>query len=108
MSDSNITKDTFPVAPKTHPVLAGLPQYLKNPENYDKVRKTIIETLAGSCSHGEIIEWAGCAKCQRRFAEKGALIKKLGFKSMAQYLTWQKIHEEIRNMQRMSLKKYDE
>ena len=106
MSDSNITPKTFPK--KTHSVLDGIPAYLKDPANYDKVRKVILDSLAGNCSHGEMIEWAGCPKCQKRFAEKGQVIKKLGFRSMAQYMAWQRIHEEIKKLERVPLKKYDE
>lgn len=79
-----------------NPVLVGLPQYLKDPANYNKVQRVILETLAGRCSHGEVVEWAKCPKCQRRFAEKGLMLKKLGFSSSAQYLEWQKVHQEIK------------
>lgn len=101
---TEITKDTFPKANKPS-IFDGLPEALKHPENYEKVQKMIIETLAGNCSHGEVVEWAGCVKCQRRFAEKGQVIKKLGFKSMAQYMAWQQVHQEIRKT--MPLPKYN-
>lgn len=100
-----VTKDTF-APPKPSPVFAGMPEYLKDHANYEKIQKTIIETLAGNCSHGEVIEWATCPKCQRRFAEKGAIIRKLGFRSMAQYMAWQKTHQHIKD--RIRLAKYDE
>lgn len=92
-------------APKTARVFDGMPRHLKEPKNYSIIQKTIMETLAGKCSHGEVVEWAACSKCQRRFAERGAVIKKLGFKSMAQYMAWQKVHQEIKA--RMPLDKYN-
>lgn len=102
---SEITKDTFPKA-KLHPSIASLPAYLKDPKNYEKIQRIILDTLAGKCSHGEVVEWAGCPKCQKRFAERGAVIKKLGFTSMAQYMIWQQIHREIKK--RVHLAKYNE
>lgn len=80
---------------RPNPIFNGLPDYLKDPKNFKKIEKAILETLAGKCSHGEVIEWATCAKCQRRFAERSAFIQKLGFRSPAQYMAWKKVHEEI-------------
>ena len=84
------------LAPKVNPLVAMLPEYLKDPANYEKVQRLIVETLASNHSHGEVIEWAKCSKCQRRFAEKGQVLKKLGFVSSAQYMAWQRVHQEIR------------
>ena len=77
-------------------LLAGLPAHLKDPANFDKVQKLILETLAGKCSHSEMVDWAACAKCQRRFAERKFALKKLGFKNPAQYREWVKVHSEIK------------
>ena len=87
-------------------VLDGLPQYLKDLKNYNKVRKFIIQELASKHSHSEIMQWAACPTCQRRFHERGYVLKKLGFKSPAQYMMWSKVHAEIRT--RDPLAKYDE
>lgn len=84
------------IAPKVHPLLAMLPPHLKDPKNYEKVRKVIVEALAGSCSHAEMVEWASCSKCQTRFHNKREVLKGLGFKNPAQYMMWQKVHTEIR------------
>lgn len=83
-------------APKTARIFEGMPTYLKEIRNYDKVRRTIIEALAGKCSHSEIMDWAACPECQRRFAERSTVLKKLGFRSRAQYMAWQKVMEEIK------------
>lgn len=99
------TKSDIVYAPKTARVFDGMPAYLKEPKNYQKIQKMVLETLAGKCSHGEVVEWAACDKCQKRFAERGQIIKKLGFRSMAQYMAWQQVHQEIKT--RMPLDKYN-
>ena len=83
--------------PKLHPPLAVLPPHLKDPANYDKIQKTIVQSFAGKHSHGEVIEWAQCADCQRRFSNRRHVLKTLGFKNPAQYMLWKKIHTEIKS-----------
>lgn len=102
---TEVTKETF-LPPQPNPIFDDMPAYLKDHDNFTKIQKTILDTLAGKCSHGEIMEWAGCAKCQRRFKERGQVIRKLGFKSMAQYMAWVKVHQTIK--ERIKLAKYDE
>lgn len=87
------------------PVLMGLPEYLKDPASFPKVQKLLIQSLASKHSHGEVIEWATCVDCQKRFAGRGELLKKLGFKSNAQYRAWVKVHETIK--ERVVLPKYN-
>lgn len=94
---------------KTHKLVTSIPAYLKKPESYEKVQKLIYETLASTHSHGEVIEWAQCAACQRRFAERGVLLKRLGFKHPSQYVIWRRIHEIMRgNYKKDPLKKYND
>ena len=90
------------------PLTLFLPAYLKDPQNYDKINKVIIETLASKHSHGEVVEWATCVACQRRFHERGDVIRKLGFPSIKHYMEWKKIHEQIKSLRRDRLEKYDE
>lgn len=92
--------------PHIHPLVASLPDHLKDHANYDKVRRVILEALAGKCSHAEMMDWAGCTKCQQRFKERRWVLKSLGFKNPAQYMIWQKIHTEIK--QRVHYAKYNE
>lgn len=94
------------VKPKIHPLLAALPPALKDPKNYEKVKKVIHEALAGSCSHADITDWAGCEKCQERFLNRRMVLKKLGFKNPAQYMAWQKTHEKIKEYQKVIFPKY--
>lgn len=92
---------------RIHPLVASLPDHLKDPASYDKVQKLVVKSLAGRCNHGEIVEWAGCADCQKRFTERRAILKKLGFVHPAQYMAWRKIHEKIKDYQKIKLPKYN-
>lgn len=94
--DESITADTFRDVPKTHPLVLTMPAHLKDPANYEKIQRCILEALASGHSHGEVLEWAGCAACQQRFTERGDVLKKLGFASPAQYMVWKRIHETIK------------
>lgn len=86
------------IKPKTAPIFDGLPAYLKDHANYPKLKFLIIKSLQGDCKHTHMQEWAACHKCQRRFYEKGQILKNMGFSSPAQYMAWQKVHEEIRRL----------
>ena len=95
------------IKPKLNPLLANLPEYLKDPKNFKKVEMTIYDSLKGSCSsHNDIAEWAGCAKCQMIFLNKAEVLKKLGFSSVPQYMAWKQIHQEI--IKRVPLPKYND
>lgn len=104
----------LPEAPKSLPktlkvpITLALPKYLKDPANYDKINKFIIQSLASKHSHGEIVDWAKCAACQRRFAERSGVLKKLGFPSIRHYMAWKRIHEQMRSLVRDRLPKYNE
>lgn len=84
------------IKPKTPAIVASLPEHLKDPRNYEKIQSTILKALRGKCSHGEVVEWAQCGDCQRRFSERRHVLKNLGFKNPAQYMAWRKIHETIK------------
>lgn len=83
--------------PKTiHPMLAKLPEYLKDPNNYDKIQRAILDAGATRHSHGEVGEWASCKSCKQKEIDRLMMMKKLGFESGTQYLMWKKVHEEIK------------
>lgn len=92
-----------PIQPKRN-VLHGLPQYLKDPAIYPKIHKLLIEELATTHSHGELINYAKCVACQKKFYGRAEMIKKLGFKSTAQFFQWQKIMDVIVFARRKRLK----
>ena len=98
MSDSKITPNTFPKY-VPNPIFDGLPKYLKDPKNYKKIQKALLETLASTHSHGELIEWHACTPCQRKVRDHADMVRKLGFTSPAQYYAWKKVQEEIKRRQ---------
>lgn len=91
-----------------NPLLSGLPAYLKNPKNYEKVYKAIYNAGVSSCDHSEVLEWAGCSKCQARQRDRLLMMRKLGFTSGKQYLAWDRVHQQIRSNLKAPLEKYDE
>ena len=102
---SDITPETSLDIPKTHPMVASMPQHLKDPKNYDKIRKAILDAGATKHSHGEMVDWAGCRECQWAEWNKKETMQRLGFTSGAVYLVWRKIHETIKD--RFPLAKYN-
>ena len=101
---TEITPKTFPKE-KPHPLVASLPKYLKDPANYEKIQKELLNAGASRHSHAEVVAWAACVECQGRQKDRADMMRELGFKSAAQYMAWQKIHTEIRNL--MPLDKYN-
>ena len=94
LKPEDITPETFPKANKVH-VLAGLPEYLKDPANYKKIRKALLETLATTHSHSDILAWGSCVPCQHKIHDHAEMVRKLGFLSPAQYYAWRKVSEEV-------------
>lgn len=91
----------------TTSILAQIPQHLKEPEAYEKVQKALYEAGASTCDHSEVGEWATCFKCQRKQSDRLLMMKSLGFLSKAHYMTWRKIHEELRTQKRDKLSMYN-
>lgn len=91
MSDSNIQ-----YKPQVSLLLKDLPDFLKNPANYEDVQKKILNTILTSCNHSEMIDFAKCKKCTKKMLERRKLLKELGFKNAAQYMAWRRVHETIK------------
>lgn len=91
-----MNKPNLNIKPRYNPLISSLPEYLKNPANYEEIRKKILESIMTNCSHSDIQEFAKCPKCTEKMLERRKLLKKLGFKNPAQYRAWQKTHEEIK------------
>lgn len=81
--------------PKTSPLLADLPEHLKNPANFGKIQRAILNTFMSTCNHSDLLEWSSCKKCTDKMLERRLLLRKLGFKNPRQYFAWRKTHEEI-------------
>ena len=106
----NIKADTFPKYDKTkiHPLVANLPDYLKDHANYKKIQRVLLDTLATGHSHDEVEKWAKCFKCMKAVENHKMAMKNLGFNSPAQYYAWRRIHNTIDSSDRLSLPKYNE
>lgn len=91
---TEIPKD-LPNILKPHPLLADIPDHLKDAKNYNKIQKAIIEAGMSKHSHADVGTWAGCKACQKKQGDRLLMMKSLGFKSKAHYMVWQKIHREI-------------
>lgn len=95
LKPEDVKPETFPSQTKKNPIFEGLPEYLKDPANYKKIKKQLLNELSSTHSHGEMVEWAACPSCQRKFTERGVVIRKLGFTSSAQYMAWDKVMKTI-------------
>src|SRR3990167_10563823 len=78
-----------------NPMLASLPVWVKNPNNFTKIQKALYEAGVSSCDHAELIEWHNCVKCQMKQHERAEMLRKFGFKEPGQYITWKKTMETI-------------
>lgn len=96
-----ITKDTFP---RYKPQANDFPAHLKDPKNYNAIQKALLETLAGGHTHSELVGWANCVTCQNKLANHGLMMRKLGFKSSAHYMSWKKIMSNMISIKRVKLR----
>ena len=87
-----------------HPLFVGMPSYLKDHNNYEKIQLSIINAGATKHSHGDLEEFAKCFPCQRKQHERAETMRKLGFTSGAQYMKWRQVHERMRTMKRVKLR----
>ena len=85
----------------------GMPPYLKEPSNYEKVMKAIYEAGNSRCSHSEIFEYAFCKKCEESRQNRVIMMKRLGFRDGQQYLAWRRVQENLRTYHRDVLEKYN-
>ena len=101
-----IKPNTFPKAKPS--ILASLPTYLKDPKNYKKIQRALLETIRGcKKDHSDPFEMSRCNKCTSNMLERHALMGKFGFQSMAQYMSWKKIMDIMVSGKRDKLRKYN-
>lgn len=98
-------KELWPELKKLHPVVANLPEELKDPKCFKRIEKKIFEASKTGHDHKSLITWNKCKHCQQKFLERRALVKKLGFATYEQYLTWKKIMDIIVNKREIYLPK---
>ena len=101
---TNIPKDI--TGTLIHPMLQTLPEWLKHPRSFKQVEKMLIETIrACKKDHSDPLEMMNCKTCSENMLKRRALMKKLGFSSVEQYMEWRKIHTEIKK--RVPFDKYN-
>ena len=79
-----------------NPLTRHLPDYVKDPANYEKIQKALLETLTCGKSHADAFEMSQCTKCTNNMLERHALMGKFGFKTSAQYMAWKETMEYIK------------
>ena len=95
MKPEEVTKDTFPKY-KPNPLLESLPDAVKDPKNYDRIQRELLDTLASGHSHSELSDWVKCVACQGRVRDHKNMMVGLGFKKKGQYMAWKKTQEFIK------------
>ena len=81
---------TFPKMSRGKSLVNQLPDYLKDPRNYEKIQRALLDTLAGQHSHSEVIDWHKCLTCQNKVLNQKEMMVKLGFKTPRHYYAWKK------------------
>ena len=89
---------------KPNSLFANLSPFVKDPANYNKIQKILLNELAGPHTHSEMTNWANCRTCQDKSQERIMLMRKLGFTSAAIYLGWKKTMEQILSPRRVKLR----
>lgn len=84
------------IRPSISPLIASLPPHLKDPANFERIQKEVLNTFISTCGHSDVLEWSSCKKCTEKMINRRLLLRKLGFKNPGQYMIWRKIHEEIK------------
>lgn len=94
-----------------NPIFKGLPVYLKDPANYEKIEMAIYDSMAlggKPCSHSEMLNFGTCKKCDRRLWARREMMRKLGFRDAAQYMEWKKVIHEMKGLtKKVALPKYN-
>ena len=94
-------------SPITDALLKSMPPHLKDPKNFEKIQRALLDTLAGRHSHAEVFDWAKCKTCMGKRRDHALMMRKLGFTSGAMYLVWKKIHTKIQDFQKVRFPKYN-
>lgn len=89
---------------KPNPIFKGMSEYLKDPANFEKVEKKLIEILKSDHTHKTASSYVKCKECNLKRIERQNKMKQEGFKNIKQYLEWKKIHTIIRDKKNFQLK----
>lgn len=86
-------------------ILSDLPPYLKDPKNYMKIERALLECLSCRKAHSEPLEVANCKTCQTNLQKRRVMMGKFGFKSIEQFMAWRKTHATYKKL--VPLDKYN-
>jgi hypothetical protein len=82
---------------KPHPVLAGLPNELKDPACYKGIQTKLSRCMVSDHGHNSVKGFAKCKRCKAKYEKRHKMILDMGFSSTEQYLEWRKIMDIITN-----------
>lgn len=99
MSESDklsLARELKKQASETPDLFKSLPDNVRDPANYEKIKKAIIDTTR-QCkkNHSEIGEFSQCKTCSIAMIERRVLLEKFGFTSPAQYKAWDETQQQI-------------
>lgn len=89
---------------KPNPIFKGLPSKLKDVSSFEKVEKQLFDVLQSDHKHKTVKSYLTCPECQTRIQERKKTMKKIGFKSLSQYLEWKKVITIIKGQKSFQLK----
>lgn len=82
---------------KPNPIFKGLSPRLKNPDNFVKIEKELIDCLKSDHKHRIIKAYVSCAWCQKKLQLKQQRMLAMGFKDYGQYVEWRRVMQIIRS-----------
>ena len=89
---------------KPNPIFKGLPESLKDPKIYEETEKKLILILKSDHKHKTASSYTKCKECNAKREERKNLMKKIGFKSIQQYMEWKKIMTIINDKKNFQIK----
>ncbi len=89
------TKRTKAIAKQ--PLTASLPDFVKDPANYQAIEKKLKMTMLSDHTHTTVKQFVKCARCTTKRAKRDAIMKEYGFESAAQFYEWRRIMDIIIN-----------
>lgn len=76
---------------KINPILASLPDELKDAKKFATIEKKIANIMVSDHKHRKVASFVKCKRCQAKFEKKREYIKSLGFNDIQQYQLWKKV-----------------
>jgi hypothetical protein len=86
--------------PKVDLIYKQFPAFLKDPKNYEKIYKAILDAGATKHSHSDIAKFGTCRDCQSAMWRRKEMMKKLGFLTAAHWRVWNKIMAAMLGLQK--------